>query len=96
MAKKKSTGKKHKFKYAAPTGPAAVSAAPVTAVSAPAASTKPAGTTAASPVDDYGYVGRDLMRIGALALGLIVLEVGLWLLFGHTSLGSSVYNLVRV
>src|SRR5437660_1299420 len=96
MAKKKSQGKKHKFKYAEPTGVSATQeAAPV---SAPA--TKPTlaaaqtrarvQAVAAASSRDFSYVGADVKRIGILAVALFGVEVLLWYLFGHTGLGSAI------
>lgn len=45
---------------------------------------------------DFSYVISDLRRILALGASLVVAELALWYLFGHTGLGKSVYNLVNV
>lgn len=90
MAKKKSlkTNRKHQLKYAAPTGEA-------TAVVRPAKATV-VGSAVATTERDFSYVTHDLGRILMLGSGLIFFLVILWYLFGHTGLGSSVYNLIKV
>ncbi len=101
MAKKKSQNKKHKFKYAEPTGLMAgagsksqsVGAVPTGEVST--LKVARAGAVVSSG-RDFSYVGRDVRRIGIYAVSLVALEVLLWFLFGHTGLGATVYNLVQV
>ena len=106
MAKKKSQNKKHKFKYAEPpTGvnsPAsadkqgeAAGANQTNRVAVP--STRPyVKAGAVADTRDFSYVGHDLRRIAILAGLLLALEIALWYLFGHTGLGNTVYNLVKV
>lgn len=96
MANKKHQGKKHKFKYAEPsgvtTGTVSTQAAAVTATS----SERQAAVTAAIGARDFSYVGGDLRRVAILAVALVALEAVLWYLFGHTSVGDSVYKLINV
>lgn len=93
MAKKKHQTKKHSFKHAAPTAPAASAvsghkaAAPTRASAAPATS---------STVRDFSYVGRDLKQLLVFATGLIVLELALWLAVDYTPLGNVLYNLIKL
>jgi hypothetical protein len=97
MAKKKHSNKKHRFKYAEPSTLAAQApAVPSPAVNQaetqapkPATSVAQAGTV----TRDFSYVRGDLRRIAVLGGSLIALELILWYLFGHTSVGPSVYNL---
>jgi hypothetical protein len=101
MAKKKQT-KKHKFKYAAPTTGALNAPAVGTTAAASGVTTevsaKPVQTVGlvTSTGRNFAYVGQDLSRVGIFAVSLIAAELVLWWLFGHTGLGSSVYNLVHV
>jgi hypothetical protein len=100
MAKKKTQSKKHKFKYAESGG--SVVGSPHTEAmvhdhTSEAVSPRP--DRAASIVSagrDFSYVGADLRRIMVMAAFLIALEVALWGLLGHTGLGNSVYQLVKV
>ena len=100
MAKKKQS-KKHKFKYSEPTNqlrasetlsvPTLKSDGTQNAVLRP-----PAGRLAGQPTRDFSYVTTDLRRILVLGASLVLAEVLLWYLFGHTGLGSTIYNLVNV
>jgi hypothetical protein len=104
MAKKKSQNKKHKFKYAEPTS--GVGQASQVVQSSEVISTqlnrsaapqgRPARVQSLADTRDFSYVGQDLRRIGVLAGSLLALEIALWYLFGHTGIGSTVYNLVSV
>ena len=100
MAKKKQSGKKHRFKYAAPTtapaAPTAVSGPATAEAAAPMATKVPSRGRDSAVVRDFGYVGRDLRRVGVLAVSLIAVELILWYTFGHTSLGTTVYSWVKV
>jgi hypothetical protein len=105
MAKKKSQNKKHKFKYAEPTSSVISAGAPATqpneaATTQPSRVIAPAGrpvrVVAALDTRDFSYVGQDLRRVGVMAGSLLALEVILWYLFGHSGLGSAVYNLIKV
>ncbi len=90
---KKNQNKKHKFKYTEPTGASVASARPASsATDAPNLSKANAAATAR----DFSYVGKDLRRIVVFALGLIALELALWGLLGHTSLGDAVFRFVQV
>jgi hypothetical protein len=99
MAKKKQS-KKHKFKYSEPTTelrpadsslPTLKTGGNQTTVLRP-----PAGRMAAIQSRDFSYVLSDLKRIFVLGVSLVLAELLLWYLFGHTGLGSTVYNLVNV
>jgi hypothetical protein len=102
MAKKKNSQKKHTFKHS----PARETTAPAVSVSttdAPAQASAPAArpgalrpATAGATVRDFSYVAGDMKRIGWFAVGLIGLELGLYYLMTHTSLGQAIYNLVKV
>jgi hypothetical protein len=97
MAKKKTQGKKHKFKYAEASPNVQVEAAlrSSAAVLGSAGAQKgrfPHG--AVSPGRDFSYVGSDLRRIVIMAVALVAIEVGLWALLAHTQLGDIVYRLV--
>jgi hypothetical protein len=107
MAKKKNQTKKHKFKYASSTGSSAASVdSGVLKSSTDAVAAKPTGVSrpparrgVVQPVAfvrDFSYVGQDLRRIGILAGSLIALELILWFVFGHTSVGASIYRMVQV
>ncbi len=102
MAKKNKSSKKHRFKYAEPTALGGVVtqtpvSSPVTASPGKASVVGPAaGASATVATRDFGYVTRDLRRLGVLAVGLVLLEVMLWYLFNYTGLGDSVYQLVQV
>ena len=101
MAKKKNTPKKHKFKHvdplasqvSAPSGD--VDASPLTQNRSRPAAVRSDGGAAATQ-RDFRYVGGDVRRIGVLAVSLIALELVLYYLLAHTSLGTAVYSLVKV
>ncbi|HSX41400.1 MAG TPA: hypothetical protein VLF21_02085 [Candidatus Saccharimonadales bacterium] len=42
------------------------------------------------------YVISDVVRIGALVVFFVVLQLGLWLAFNHSDLGKSVYGLIKI
>lgn len=105
MAKKKNQSKKHRFKYAEPTSglsassgsnqPARTSQPQDTG--AKAAALAGAGRTGvAAQTRDFSYVLVDLRRLSVLAVALVALELILWYLLSHTSLGSAVYRLLSV
>jgi len=100
MAKKKQSGKKHKFKYAEPNltvqAPVSAAAGAAMATSTAGASTSARLRPAAGNDRDFGYVFGDLRRIVILAAILVSVELVLWYLFSYTGLGSSIYNLVKV
>ena len=91
MAKKKNNSKKHKFKHVeTAAGEATVVASATEATgevrTAPA---KPAqvaragaGGGLAAPARDFGYVGADVRRIAMMAVGLIAIEVVLYVVLG--------------
>lgn len=89
MAKKKTKNKKHSFKYAEPT--LSASDRPV---SQPVAGSRPASPVATTR--DFSYLPVDLRRLAIFASGLVVVELVLWYLFGHTSLGSTVDGLIKL
>lgn len=95
MAKKKTSTKKHRFKYAQPTGLSENSMS--TPASSPTATGghRPVAATIA-PGEDYSYVGRDLRRLSVLAVSLLAIELIIWVLFGHTGLGDTVDSWIHV
>jgi hypothetical protein len=102
MAKKKQS-KKHKFKYSEPTNSlrGAVADAPQPSGSgAPhLAATLPGVRPTSQPANagrDFSYVLVDLRKILLLGGSLILAEVALWFVFGHTGLGNTIYSLVNV
>jgi hypothetical protein len=97
MAKKKYSGKKHRFKHAEPSS-TVLETRENGAAPASAAPNKPrvTGGGAAVAERDFSYVAGDLRRIAVMAAGFILLEVILWFVFGHTGLGDSIYHLVQV
>lgn len=97
MAKKKNPNRKHKFKYAEPVLPTAVVGSTARSATVAQASVGAGLVGAANPTGQaYGYVARDVRRLGILALVLVLLELGLWYILGHTSAGQSVYSLIRL
>jgi hypothetical protein len=103
MAKKTKSTKKHRFKYAEPTGVAARPAestlqetSSVAPSAKPNAVFKPQAGAAVVASRDFGYVTTDLRRLAVFAVGLIALELILWYLFEHTGLGAAVYGLIRL
>jgi hypothetical protein len=105
MAKKKQL-KKHKFKYSAPasvTQAVPLETSESNPIAAPTVVKKPVSVgairrSAVQPgafVRDFSYVTRDLRRIGILAVCLVVLELLLSFLFGHTALGNAIYHSVQ-
>ncbi len=96
MAKKMKSTKKHRFKYAqAPGAPVEPAMAAAAVPASAGARVAPAGTAVAVG-RDFSYVTVDLRRLGILALSLIMLELVLWYLMAHTSLGAVIYNAIQV
>jgi hypothetical protein len=94
MAKKKTTHKKHKFKHVAETeltASAVVSGAQSSEVAA-----TPRAAVATAPGRDFSYVAGDMRRIGISAVVLVAIELALYYVLTMTSLGTAVYNLVKV
>ena len=91
MAKKKHQSKKHTFKYAEPgISPVAIDSSQLN--SAP----KGLVTTSGVVGRDFSYVASDLRRILVIGGSLVLAEFVLWYLFGHTSLGTHVYDLIHL
>ena len=100
MAKKKQS-KKHKFKYSEPTTQLRAADAGVMATLQSNGSQTtilrlPTGRVVAATTRDFSYVISDLRRILVLGVSLVLAELVLWYLFGHTGLGTYVYSLVNV
>jgi hypothetical protein len=95
MAKKKQT-KKHRFKYAEPVGSGVGSTPTIAPIPDVASASVPRSNPIGVSSRDFAYVRRDLRRLSILAAGLIIFELILWWLFGHSGLGSAVYSLVHV
>jgi hypothetical protein len=94
MAKKK-THKKQSFKYAQPS--AGVDTAIIPPITASASTpTRTSNAVVPTTLNDNPFLGQDLMKLGVIAVSLIVLEFVLSALFSHTSLGSTVYDLYRI
>ena len=97
MAKKK-THKKQSFKYAQPTQ-ASEKNSGIQIPNTMAART-PANviSQSASVVtgNDNPFLSQDLTRLGIIAIALVAIEFGLWFVFGHTSVGLTVYNLYKI
>ena len=98
MSKKKSR-KKHQFKYTS--SQAGVVSAPEVGSGEPvnravAIPRKSQANAALAGVDNFDYVAGDVKRVAMLAAGFITLQVFLWYLFGHTTLGSTIYGLVKL
>jgi hypothetical protein len=92
MAKKKNLSRKHRPRAAE--APAASTPA-VQPESRPAPRPMAAAPALASS-RDFTYVANDLRRIGVMAVSLVALEILLWYVLGHSSLGQAVYRLVQV
>ncbi len=96
MAKKTKTTKKHRFKYAQPT----TDTRGVSEASPQDGSTRvvatPSGSGTAGAGYEFGFVTRDLRRVGWYAGGLVLLEIGLWLLLSQTGVGDVIYSLIKV
>ena len=45
-------------------------------------------------VGEFQYVAHDVKRVVLLAIFFVSLELVLWRLLGHTSLGNKIYNLL--
>lgn len=104
MAKKKNQGKKHKFKHVAPVGAGSSNEVNQSA-SSPSLSEQPRTSApvarrvqnaAVASARDFSYVPKDLKRIAMFAACLVGLEVVLWYVFGHTSIGPAVYQSIKV
>jgi hypothetical protein len=97
MAKKSKSTKKHRFKHAQPAAEAAAATPAASATTTPARSAAPAATVVSSaPAQATRFVAVDLRRVGLMLVGLVGLELVLWYLMSHTSLGNSIYDLIRV
>ncbi len=101
MAKKKKNNRKRPAArpqgVAAEATPLAANAAQTPDQPAPAVAPRvAAAATATRPDPRWGYVGRDFRRIVAIITGCIALELLLWYLFSNTSLGPSVYQLIKI
>jgi hypothetical protein len=97
MAKKKNIGKKHRFKHAEPSAAILDSSESGKGVSEAAVASRPRPTGGVAVVErDFSYVPIDLRRIGMMAAGFLCLQLILWYMFGHTSIGNAIYNLVQV
>ena len=96
MAKKKQT-KKHNFKYSSPTTTGDI---PLSSISQPGspeiASKFKSSKPAMSLSENFSYVSHDLRRIAIFAGALIAVEIIVWWSFDHTSLGNSVYSLIKL
>lgn len=94
MAKKK-THKKQSFKYSQPvTNSGELEAStPILAGDVAARNTYAVVSTT---YNDNPYLGQDLVRLGIIATALVVLEFGLWVLFTHSSVGPTIYNLYKI
>lgn len=103
MAKKKRPHHSKKHKHQAK--PTAVQASPkvieqvkneVNQQKAP----MPSASSALSPVkersDSLGYVKVEVKRVALLAAIFIAIELALWLILANTSLGPSVYRLIKI
>jgi hypothetical protein len=97
MAKKKNIGRKHRFKHAEPSAAFLGSSDSGKGVSADIETGRPrtAGGVAVAE-RDFSYVPVDLRRIGMMATGFLCLQLLMWYLFGNTSIGNTIYNLVQV
>ncbi|HVQ43557.1 MAG TPA: hypothetical protein VMT30_01155 [Candidatus Saccharimonadia bacterium] len=98
MAKKKNTAKKHKFKHVEAAGATAVVATATESPAAMGASLQSSARSVAPAVStrDFSYVSSDLRRIGVMAVALVGVELVLYFVLVHTSVGASIYNLVKV
>ena len=105
MGKKKQR-KKHQFK-AAHVGGAAIPAVQTSQHATPAARESAAvvaekrtkatrNSQALAGVEDFGYVSVELKRVAILAVGLVALELILWVLFRQTGLGTRVYQTIKL
>jgi ABC-type Fe3+ transport system permease subunit len=95
---KKKTHKKQSFKYAQPTHSTESSATSVVSDTAVIRSSSSIGARPSSIVTtvDNPFLSQDLAKLGVIAVALVVIEFGLWFAFGHTSLGSTIYNLYKI
>lgn len=97
MAKKK-THKKQSFRYAQPTQVTERSNGSqvpnTSAIRTP--TTSITQSNSAVTANDNPFLSQDLARLGIIAVALIAVEFGLWFVFGHTSVGSAVYNLYKI
>lgn len=99
MSKRKSKKKRNLSSRAAMVKPAAVAAgAAAASVAATEVATAPTSATKpkTQPAGQWSYVGRDVRRIGVLALAGAAIQLALLYLFNHTGLGSSVYSLIKI
>ena len=102
MSKKKKA--KKRFNKPSTSTPAAqTKATSIAATEVPAGAktskTAPVPSIASSAIKvdpRWGYVGRDVRRIAVLAVICVGIELVLWLLFNRTSLGSNVYQLIKL
>jgi hypothetical protein len=106
MSKKKKH-KKHQFKYSAPVQPTntpsssdAGNTPPVTMSAAKKSqspkSAVPTSSTTHTLMPHLAMVQRDVRKAIILAGGFVVAQLVLWYLLNNSSLGPSVYNLIKV
>jgi branched-subunit amino acid ABC-type transport system permease component len=103
MAKKKQR-KKHQFKAtnlgSTASSQVAQSSVETTTGTSQAVAAKPAKVTrnsqALAGVEDFSYVSVELKRVLILAVGLVALELLLWVLFRQTSVGTRVYEIIKL
>jgi hypothetical protein len=98
MSSKKKHRKKQ-FKARSVTAPQAVTA-PLAMPAAPVVPQAPAAVVATPQSTEetvrLRLIRRDIRRVAVLAGSFVALQLVLWYLFGHTSLGNSVYQLIKI
>ncbi len=92
-----SSKKKHRKKQFKAQQPKPQSAPQATVqVEAPTAAVITPTPQATAEVAHLSLINRDVRRVMVLAASFVGVEIILWYLFGHTGLGSAVYNLIKL
>lgn len=95
MSKKKKSQKKHQFKYAEAKSATASPAQSSANLSAPTSSAAAKQTSLGYQVANLELIKGDVRKVLVLAGSFVLLQLVLWFVFGHTSLGSGVYHLIK-
>ncbi len=95
MAKKKNNSpKKHRFKHVETAAPSQLDTVRIDGGAAAPAVMRVA--QAAVGARDFSYVAKDLRRIVVMVGSLVLIELAFYYVLTFTSLGASIYQLVKV
>ena len=100
MGKKKSH-KRQQFKYSSQTAASSATDSQTSGMDTTSSQKRQnspvnRASQAMAGVEDFGYVRRDLKGLLTLAVACVVLELVIWYVFGHTTLGTRAYSLFSI